>query len=159
MINLFFTKIVLLFLGNIVDRAREDSLESAQKEVSISSQNTKDDIAHLMHLFKEPSTQIHWSNLYGILSCAELDARKSTGAQSEAANALSCLAEIYNDYGSFHPQNLMVQYISPGVNRHPIKKILFAPSAPEWAELANETHNIKPTNLLHKGILRDEAWI
>jgi hypothetical protein len=66
---------------------------------------------------------------------------------------------IYNDYDSFHPQNLMVQYISPGVNHHPIKKTPFAPSAPEWAELAYETHNIEPTNLLWRGILRDEVWI
>ncbi len=142
-----FNNIVLFFLGNIINRAREDSLESAQKEVSVSSQNTMDDITRLMHLFKESSAQIRWSNLYGILSREELDARKSTGAQSEAANALSCLAEIYKDYDSFHPQNLMVQYISPGVNHHPIKKTPFAPSAPECAELANETHDIKPTEL------------
>ncbi len=114
-----FNNFVFFFLGNIINRAREDSLESAQKEVSVSTQ----------------------------------------GAQSEAANALSCLAEIYNDYDSFHPQNLMVKYISPGVNRRPVKKTPFSPSAPEWAELANEAHDIEPTNLLRRGILRDEAWI
>jgi hypothetical protein len=42
--------------------------------------------------FKEPVAQVHWSNLYGVLNCAELDARRTDGPLSDAANALSCLA-------------------------------------------------------------------
>jgi hypothetical protein len=43
--NFFLITLSFFSLGNIINRAREDSLEAAQKEVSISSQNTKDDIA------------------------------------------------------------------------------------------------------------------
>jgi hypothetical protein len=42
--------------------------------------------------FKEPVAQVHWSNLYGVLNRAELDARRTDGPLSDAANALSCLA-------------------------------------------------------------------
>jgi len=131
---------------------------NAEREVAASSQNTKDDIARLLHLFKEPMAQIHWTNLFGILNRAQLDARKSAGHVSDAANPLSCLAQIYNDYDTFTPQNLMVQYVAGGRDR-PVKKTPFVPSSAEWATLANETHDIEPTNLLRRSVLRDEAWI
>ena len=77
-------------------------------------QNSKDDIAWFLHLYKDPGSQIHWSNLYGILSRAQLDGRRSSGEQSEATNALSHLAERFNDYDDFVPQNLMVEYVHAG---------------------------------------------
>ncbi len=40
-----------------------------------------------------------------------------------------------------------------------MKKTHFVPSSDEWAVLANETHNIEPTNMARKDIIRDEAWI
>jgi hypothetical protein len=40
-----------------------------------------------------------------------------------------------------------------------VKKPPFVPSSAEWATLANETHDIEPTNLLRRSVLRDEAWI
>ena len=86
-------------------------------------QTTKDDIVRLLHLFKEPTAQWHWTNLYGILNRAELDARKAGSVYSEAANPLNNLAEIFNDYDELAPQNEMVEYESPGVNMRPIKKI------------------------------------
>jgi hypothetical protein len=55
--------------------------------------------------------------------------------------------EIYNDYESFCLQNLMVEYVHAGQNSRPIKRTPFAPSCEEWAVLANETHDIEPTNL------------
>ncbi len=84
--------------------------------------------------------------------------RKSARHVSDAANPLSCLAEIYNDYDSFTPQNLMVQYVAGGHDCL-VKKTLFVPSSTEWKTLANETHDIEPTNLLRRSVLRDEAWI
>jgi hypothetical protein len=107
-----------------------------QRESQRDKNTTKDDIARLLHLFKEPVAQCHWSNLYGILSRNELDARKSTGEQSEAARPLSCLAEIFNDYSSFTPQNVMIQYVSRG-NERPAKKQPYEPNSSEWATLAN----------------------
>jgi hypothetical protein len=62
--------------------------------------------------------QRHWSDLHGILKRAELDARKSNGEHLEAANPLDCLAELFNNYRSFRPQNAMVQYVSTGTNSH-----------------------------------------
>jgi hypothetical protein len=149
----------LFILVNVLNRSREDAANETEKEAAVNTNNTKDDIARLLHLFKDPVAQVHWSNLYGVLNRAELDARKSNGPLSDAANALSCLAEIYNDYESFCPQNLMVQYVSTGRNQRPVKRTPFAPSSEEWAVLANETHDIKPTNQSRKSIIRDEMWI
>ncbi len=67
---------------NILARAREDSAAAKEKDTASKTQNTKDDIARLIHLYKEPTAQVHWCNLYGILSRRELDARKSTGQQA-----------------------------------------------------------------------------
>jgi hypothetical protein len=69
------------------------------------------------------------------------------------------LPEIYNDYNSFTPQNLMVQYVAGGYDQHPLKKTPFVPSSAEWAMLANETHDIEPSNLLRHSVLHEEAWI
>jgi hypothetical protein len=104
----------LLLLVSVLNRSRQDMENNAEREVAASSQNTKDDIAWLLHLFKEPMAQIHWTDLFGILNRAQLDARKSAGHVSDAANPLSCLAKIYNDYDAFTPQNLMVQYVAGG---------------------------------------------
>jgi hypothetical protein len=96
--------------------------------------------------------------LFGILSRAQLDGRRSSGEQSEATNALSHLAERFNDYDDFVPQNLMVEYVHAG-NDRPVKKNPHVPSCEEWAALANEMHDIEPTNLAQKDIIRDESWI
>ena len=113
----------------------------------------------LIHLFKEPSAQRHWTNLHGVLNRAQLDSRKSPAVFSEASNPLSCLAEMFNDYEEFRPQNLMVEYVSPGVNLPPIKKQPYQPSGTEWAYLANFTHDLDPCNTSRKNILRGEDWV
>jgi hypothetical protein len=77
-------------------------LEEAEALASVAPQQnvqtTKDDIVRLLHLFQEPTAQWHWTNLYGILNRAELDARKAGSVYSEAANLLNNLAEIFNNY-------------------------------------------------------------
>jgi hypothetical protein len=76
-------------------------------------------IACLIHLYKYPGAQMHWTNYYGVLSRAQLDARKSTGVQAEVANVLSCLAALYNDYEGFTPQNAMMAYVyKPTMNHY-----------------------------------------
>ncbi len=77
-----------------------------------SGQIMKDGMVCLLHLFKEPMAQCHWSNLYSALSRPELDARKSSREYSELANPLEILAELFNDYDSFQQQNLMFQYVN-----------------------------------------------
>jgi hypothetical protein len=120
---------------------------------------TKDDIARLLHLFKEPFAQRHWTNLHGILTRAELDARKTQGAYAEAANSLSYLAEIFNNYDEFTPQNVMVEYFSPGVDEIPMKKNPYQASSPDWAYLATFTHDLEHTNLTRRNIIHGEDWI
>jgi len=58
---------------------------------------------------------------------AELDARKAAPAYAEGANPLMYLAEIFNNYDEFKPQNLMVKYASSGVNQPPVKVTPYQP--------------------------------
>jgi hypothetical protein len=90
---------------------------------------------------------------------AELDACKAPPAYSEGANPLSCLAEVFNNYEGFTPQNLMIEYFSPGINLPPVKKNLYQSSAPKWSYLVTFTHDLEPTNLARKDIIRGEDWI
>ena len=53
---------------NILNRALQDSAAATEKDLASKSQNTKDDIARLIHLYKDPAAQVHWCNLYGILN-------------------------------------------------------------------------------------------
>jgi len=90
---------------------------------------------------------------------AELDARKAAPAYAEGANPLMYLAEIFNNYDEFKPQNLMVKYASSGVNQPPVKVTPYQPSTSEWAYLATFTNDLEPTNLSRRNIIRGEDWI
>jgi hypothetical protein len=114
----------------------------------------KDDIAHLIHLFKEPAAQCHWTNLYTVLSRAKLDARKASDDYSEAANPLEHLAQLFNNYNEFTPQNIMVPYVSLNANSRPVKKTPYAASSSEWSYLASFTHEVDPCNWGCRGIIR-----
>jgi len=60
-----------LHFVTVVNLARGDA--DQQQKNQWGSNTTKDDIAQLLQLYKDPMAQRHWSNLYGILSRAELD--------------------------------------------------------------------------------------
>jgi hypothetical protein len=122
-------------------------------------QPTKDGIAWLLHLFKEPGAQRHWCNLYRVLNRSELDSRKSGGDYGEAANPLSHLAELFNDYDKFQPQNNMVTYITVTPGTKPVKKFPWELSASEWSYLATLCHELEPTNTSQRHIIRDAGWI
>jgi hypothetical protein len=96
------------FLERVVHEAREDSVLVIQTAASVTNHMTKDDIVCLLHLFKEPRAQRHWTNLHGVMNRTELDSRKASAVYVEASNPLSHLAEIFNNYDGFRPQNLMV---------------------------------------------------
>jgi len=157
MYNFFLTSFLFDHLVTVVNLARGDADQQQQNQRD--SNTTKDDTAWLLHLYKDLMAQRHWSTLYGILSRAELDGRKSTGVQSKATNPLCYLAEQFNDYESFQAQNLMAQYVCPGPNMVPVKRQPYQASAPEWSTLANNCHDIDPTNLLHKNIIHSEEWV
>ena len=103
--------------------------------------------------------QRHWTNLYAVLTRPELDARKSSGEYAEAANPLESLAEIFNDYEDFEPQNLMVKYVTLAAHAPPVKKFPYAASMPEWTYLATFTHDVDPTNRSRSSIIRGPDWI
>jgi hypothetical protein len=134
--------------------------EKADEEAaSLAAQTTKDEIARLIRLFKHPDAQVYWSNHYGVLNRVQLDASRTAGPASDAANPLSCLAEIYNDYEQFQPQNLMVAYVNDPGTEKPAKKNPWEPSSEEWEELAIQTYDIEPTNITRRNIYRDASWM
>jgi hypothetical protein len=97
--------------------------------------------------------QCHWMNLHGIMKQADLDAHKAPPAYAKGANPLSYLAEMFNDYEEFMPQNLMVEYSSPGIHLLPVTKNPYQPSATEWSYLATFAHDLEPTNHARKRYL------
>jgi hypothetical protein len=139
--------------------AQQATADAARNAVTQNTQTSKDDIVRLIHLFKEPSAQRHWTNLHGIMRRAELDARKAAPAYAEASNPLCLLAEIFNNYDEFTPQNLMVEYVSTGIDQAPVKKQPYQPCGTEWAYLATFTNDLEPTNLSRRNIVRGEDWI
>ena len=141
--------------------AKTDTRDKPDSYVKPTTNTTKDDIARLIHLFKEPGAQVHWTKHFGSLTRAELDARKSDFS-SDAANATDCLASMFNDYHSFKPSNLMVRYNDPDPNNPhlpPSKVFPYEPSTSEWTDLCNHTQDIEPTNLSRQTIIRDGAWV
>jgi hypothetical protein len=90
---------------------------------------------------------------------AELDACNSSRPYDEQANPLSYLAEVFNNYDEFAPQNVMVEYVSQGVNLPPVKRQPYQPSCTKWAYLAMFTHDLEPTNITRCNIIRGEDWI
>jgi hypothetical protein len=69
----------VLHAESVVESAMTMSEELEQNATASAVQTNKDDIARLLHLYKEPIAQRHWTDLYSILSRPELDARKSGG--------------------------------------------------------------------------------
>jgi len=150
--------LIICFPEKIISDAIDSSEQLAQEEAAAKVTTTKDDIARLIHLFKEPAAQTHWTNLYSVLSRADLDARKSADVYSEGANPLEHLAEIFNNYETFRPQNVMVKYVDNGSSR-PVKKIPYVASCTDWTYLASFTHEVDPCNLSRSQIIRGPDWI
>ncbi len=139
--------------------AQQDIVAASQTSSAHNTHTSKDDIVQLIHLFKEPSVQRHWTKLHGIMKRADLDTRKTPPAYAEGANPLSYLAEVFNNYDEFMPQNLMVEYSSAGIYLPPMKKNPYQPSGTEWAYLATFLHGLEPTNHGRKHIIRGEDRI
>jgi hypothetical protein len=78
-----------LHAESVVESAMTMSEELEQNAMASAVQTKKDDIARLLHLYKELIAQRHWTDLYSILSRPELDERKSEGEYGVAANPLA----------------------------------------------------------------------
>jgi hypothetical protein len=76
--------------------------------------------------------------------------RKSGGEYGVSANPLASLAEIFNDYNQFQPQNLMLEYITSSNGSIPVKKFPYSASAPKLSYLTTHTQEIEPTNFTIK---------
>jgi hypothetical protein len=139
----------------ILQTARVEEEKAAEETASSNNQTTKDDIARLIHLFKDPGAQVHWSNHYGVLNRTQLDVRRTSGPASDAANPLSCLAELFNDYDQFQPQNQMVAYVYDPATRTSKKKARGKPAV----MIGIQTYDIEPTNVARRNIYREAAWI
>jgi hypothetical protein len=87
----------------------EKNEELIMGDAVVNGQTTKDGIIWFIHLFKEPSTQCHWIDLYSFLSIHELQARNSGGEYTEVANPLHSLAKNFN-FDHFQRQNQMLDY-------------------------------------------------
>jgi hypothetical protein len=159
--NTTITNLILFLyvIAVILETARAEEEKASEVVATTAAVMTKDDVARLIHLFKFPSAQVHWTNHYGVLNRAQLDACRTSGAASEAANPLSCLAEIFNDYEEFQLQNEMGAYEQDPATGTTCKKSPWEPSGEEWEELSIQTYDIEPTNLARCNIYRDAAWI
>jgi hypothetical protein len=113
---------LFVLLVNDVNLAEANAVQIQQMDTQKDKHTIKDDVTRLLNLFKDPIAQCPRTNLYGILSRSQLDTHKSSGEQSEVANPLSYLAELFNDYLEFYPQNFMVQYVSAHQNQMHVKK-------------------------------------
>jgi hypothetical protein len=139
--------------------ARQESQQLVRVVSSRAANVTKDDLARLIHLFKEPVAQQHWTKFNGAnMSRVELDARKSSSSLSEAANPLDMLAEIFNDYDEFTPQHAMLEYTSRDGGK-PHRVVPYQSNSEEWENIIEEVHDIEPTNVRRAEYIRDGAWI
>jgi hypothetical protein len=75
----------------------------------------------------------------------------------EEADPWGSLANIYNDYTEFRPQNAVIQYTN--VNGVPTAVSPYRPSLPKYAVLAAHCYDIDPSDPTRANILRDGAWV
>ena len=143
--------------GHVIAAARSETATAMKEQTAKSQVTTKNDLARLLHLYKEPTAQMHWTNMGRSLIRTELDARHSTSSLSDAANPYRKLAEIFNDYETFQPQHAMLVY--ENVRGIPVKKSPFKESEPKWKQLAPLCFDIEPHDLSRKEIHRDADWI
>jgi len=141
--------------GSILEQCKAASSDDNKGEVT---RTTKDDIARLLHLNRHPAAMVHWTNTQLIMNRQQLDSRNSNIPEArEVANPWECLANIFNDYVNFTPQNLMVKYIM-GPNGKSIMKTPVQPEQ-EWKYIYQKCHDIEPTNYARAEIKRDGDWI
>jgi hypothetical protein len=149
-----------MFVVAVVVGARAESLKADSATKLRRENTTKDDVARLMHLFKDPTAIMHWSTLARSLTRRELDGRNSNApsgnaasTMAEAADSYGELASIFNNYEEFTPQHAMLKYANG------VKKTPYQVNSDDWQELAAHCWDIEPTNLERKNIIRDGAWV
>jgi hypothetical protein len=136
--------------------------ESGGKQAQV----MKDDLARLIELFIYPAAQIHITNALGTLNRRSLDARKSTmipdlsgqGSLADDANPWGQLASIFMDYDNFAPQNRLIQY-EQDENGNPTPLSVYQPADPDLSSVAARCHDLRPTNLSRRHIVRDDVWL
>ncbi len=113
----------------------------------------KDDLARLLHLYKDPDMQIAWTQTASTMTRLQLDARHSTtpdaggaGTLGDHATPWETLAERFNDYAEFTPQNESVRYIAASSMFEPPQKVVsWVASCHTLQILASHCYDIEPT--------------
>ncbi|KAJ1413442.1 hypothetical protein B484DRAFT_170388 [Ochromonadaceae sp. CCMP2298] len=122
---------------------------------------TKDDMVRLLSLRTDCCAQMHWANAAeGHGSRGVTDARNSSaapdgmgGSMAEPADPYGSLADIFNNYVEFTPENQLIVYVD-GKPASP-----YRPVHAEVTALAAVCHELNPTNMTRKDIHRPREWI
>ena len=103
----------------------------------------KDDLARLFHLWNHPDMQIHWA----------------ATMMGEDENPWRALAEEFNDYNVFRPQNVLLVHTFDENKGHLVPVMPLESASSETGPLFSKCSELNPTNLTRKDILRDGAYI
>jgi hypothetical protein len=163
----FFNTLTSTDKDDILNKAKQLSLTSAAEEHQRNIRVTKHDLARLIMLRKDPGSQMAWSRTQAVNhSRRDLDARKSTGAPSlepnvslaESLNGWQQLANRFNDYDGFRPQNVTVLYVN-NEDGHPVPMEPRQPANDQCAVLFGVCKMIDPCCVKRSDIIRDSGWI
>ena len=158
---LWFRNLTVPIREAIVKKAQKESLEINKVEKERRESVHKDDLCRLLELKNFPDAQMRWTSAMEPMDRRTLDARNSNvasdssgrGFLSDDADPYGGLAEIFNNYDTFTPQNRLIKYI----NNQPV--VPYQPASEEVTALAAKCYDLNPTNLNRRNILRNGAWI
>jgi len=106
------------FLVAILKTARVEEERATEEVASTASLTVKDDIARLIHLFKVPGAQVHWSNHYSSdkweeLSIQTYDIEPKNMARRNIYRDASWIKSTWNDVQKYLHQ-VFIQYNRSG---------------------------------------------
>jgi hypothetical protein len=162
----------VLAFWNLLENATKQkviraALAVAREEVEVELQRrpptAKGDLCRLLELRKYPDAMGFWAATETSMNRRQLDSRKSnapgiTGAPMvEENDPWGSLANIFNDYTRFCPQNCLIQY--KDVLGVPTAISPYKPSHQKYTALAAHCYDINPSDPARAIYLRDGAWI
>jgi hypothetical protein len=164
--RLYFQNLDAPMRVGILQKARAATIAAAAAKAQDANQandaarkpnTTKNEVARLMHLVKDPRCAVHWGRIHNPMSRRDLDARKSTDApaaggmqsMADATNGWNGILEYFND-DDVRFENVTVQYNPNGTKKNPYRARSDAIQA-----IAAVCHDIDP-NVFNQ---RDIVWL